>query len=63
MAQVGILQDGKAVLTVMARVVLLNRKSSADTPGTQTNSDGSLSLQSLRFAGETFALYFDQGAL
>ncbi|MGO8789060.1 MAG: hypothetical protein ACLQVL_16985 [Terriglobia bacterium] len=62
-AQVGILQDGKAVLTVMARVVLLNRKSSADTPGTQTNSDGSLSLQSLRFAGETFALYFDQGAL
>ncbi len=58
--QADILQNGKVVITVRARVVLLNRKSPADTPGTQTDSDGSLSLQSLRFAGETFALYFDQ---
>jgi hypothetical protein len=63
LVQVEILQNGKVVVSMGARVVLLNRKSPADTPGTQTNSDGSLSLQSLRFADEAFALYFDQGTL
>lgn len=62
LAQVDILQNGNIVLSVRARVVLLNRKSPADAPGTRTNSDGSVFLQSLRFAGQTFALYFDQGA-
>jgi hypothetical protein len=61
MAQVDILQNGNPVASVQARVVLLNRKSPADAPATHTNSDGSISLQSLRFAGQTFALYFDQG--
>ncbi|HTX14915.1 MAG TPA: hypothetical protein VMD77_06445 [Candidatus Baltobacteraceae bacterium] len=59
-AQVQILQGKKVIATVEARVVLLNRKSPAATPGTVTNSDGSISLQSLRFAGQAFALYFDQ---
>jgi hypothetical protein len=58
-AQVDILQNGNLVLGVRARVVLLNRKSPADAPGTRTNSDGSAFLHSLRFAGQTFALYFD----
>jgi len=61
-AQVDILQNGNHVVSVRARFVLLNRISPADTPGTRTNSDGSLSLQSLRFAGQACALYFDQGA-
>jgi hypothetical protein len=59
--QVEILQNGNVVVSVRARLVLLNRKSPADTPGTRTNSDGSISLRSLRFAGQSFALYFDQG--
>jgi hypothetical protein len=62
LAQVDILQHGNPVVSVPARVVLLNRISPADAPGTRTNSDGSLSLQSLRFAGQSYALYFDRGA-
>ena len=61
-AQVNILRNGQVVVSVQARVVLLNTKSPADTPATRTKSDGSVSLRSLRFAGQTFALYFDQGA-
>jgi hypothetical protein len=60
-AQVDIFQNGNMVVSVPARVVLLNRKSPADATGTRTSSDGSVFLQSLRFAGQTFALYFDQG--
>jgi hypothetical protein len=62
LAQVDILQNGNLVVSVRARVVLLSRMSPADVPETRTSSDGSLSLQSLRFASQTFALYFDQGA-
>ena len=62
LAQVDILQNGNIIVSVRARVVLLNRKSPADAPGTRTNSDGSVFLHSLRFAGQTFALYFDHGA-
>ena len=61
-AQVDVLQNGNHVVSVRARVVLLNRISPADTPGTRANPDGSLSLQSMRFAGQAYALYFDQGA-
>jgi len=62
LAEVQILQKKKVVASVQARVVLLNRKSPAVAPAILTNSDGSVSLQSLRFPGQTFALYFDQGA-
>jgi len=58
-SQVEILQSGNLLVSVPARVVLLNWKSPTDTLGTLTNSDGSRSLQSLRFAGQAFALYFD----
>jgi hypothetical protein len=60
LTQVEILQKKNVIATVEARVVLLNRKSPAATPGTVTNPDGSILLQSLRFAGQTIALYFDQ---
>jgi hypothetical protein len=60
-AQVEILENGNSVARVPARVVLLRGESPADTLGTRTDADGSLSLQLLRFAGEKLALYFDQG--
>ena len=49
------------MISVRARVVVLNGKSTVDTPEIRPNSDNTLSLRSLRFAGQTFALYFDQG--
>jgi len=52
-------QNGNVIATAPARIVLLDRKSPSDQSTPRTNSDGSLSLQSLRFAGETFALYFN----
>lgn len=61
-AQADILQGGNLIASSRARVVRLNRNSASDTLETRANSDGSLSLQSLRFAGQSFALYFDQGA-
>ena len=61
LTQADILQNGSIVISVRARVVVLNGKSAADTPEIRPNSDGTLSLRSLRFAGQTFALYFDQG--
>ncbi len=57
--QVDILQNGKVLVTVPARMVLLMRTSPASSSATRTNSDGSLSVESLRFAGQSFALYFD----
>jgi len=62
LAQVDILQNGNLVVCVLARVVLLSKVSAADTPETRTHTDSSLSLQSLRFAGQKLALYFDQAA-
>src|SRR5258708_1018491 len=46
LTQVDILQNGTLVLSVRARVVLLNRKSSADAPETRSNADGSVWVQS-----------------
>jgi hypothetical protein len=55
-----VIQQNKAqVANAAARVVWLNRKPQADTALTHKNSEGSLSLDSLRFTGESFALYFD----
>ena len=62
-AQVDILQNGNLIVSVRARVVLLDRASSTDLAGTHTNSDGSISLQSLRFTGLSYALYFDHGGV
>jgi hypothetical protein len=59
---VEVFENGNSVARVPARVVLLNAESRTDTMGTSTHADGSLSLESLRFAGEKLAVYFDQGA-
>lgn len=58
-ALVQILRNKKVVASVQARVVLLDRESPAPATGIVTNPDGSRSLQSLRFAGQSLALYFD----
>jgi len=58
-APIEILQNGKVVVNAQARVILLNKQSPANAAKTRTNSDGSVSLESLRFAGQSFALYFD----
>src|SRR5262249_1251653 len=58
--QVEILQNGKLVMSVPARFVLLNQTSGAPAQSTRNNPDGSLSLVSLRFEAQSFALYFDQ---
>jgi len=44
------------------QVVLLNRESTPDKPETHAKSDGSISLQSLRFAGQIFGPYFKRRA-
>ena len=62
LAVVQIAQHKKVIASTQARIVLLNRQSPAAVPGTLSNPDGSVSLQSLRFAGRSFALYFDQTA-
>jgi len=57
-----ILMNKALAFPAQARIVLLNRKSSANAAGTHANPDGSVSLDSLRFAGQNFALYFDNGS-
>lgn len=51
--------NGITVATAHARVAILTGKSPADATATRMNADGSLALDSIRFAGENFALYFD----
>lgn len=56
--QVQILGTGIGV-EAQARVVILNKPAASDLAGLTTNPDGSRSLESVRFAGQGFALYFD----
>ena len=58
-AQVEILENKKQVAQVQARVVLLGKKSTSDEVVPRSNADGSVSLVTLEFAGESFALFFD----
>jgi hypothetical protein len=58
-ARVEILQNKKEVVAAAARVVILGKKSAADAAVPRTNADGSVSLESLQFAAEAFALFFD----
>jgi hypothetical protein len=57
--QVEISQERKMMASVPARFVLLKAKSDATIPATQAIGDASNSLLSLRFSGQSFALYFD----
>jgi hypothetical protein len=58
-ARVEILQNKKEVVAAAARIVILGKKSLADAAMPRTNADGSVSLESLQFAAEAFALFFD----
>ena len=58
-APVEIVLNKKQVIQTNARVVILGIKPSADEVIPRTNADGTVSLGSLEFAGETFALFFD----
>ena len=58
-AQVEVILDKKQIAQVQARVVILGSKPSSDEIYSRNNPDGSVSLASLQFAGEDFALFFD----
>lgn len=58
-AQVEIVQNKKQLVQAPARIVLLGKASLANEAAPRTNADGTISLGSLQFAGETFALFFD----
>jgi hypothetical protein len=57
--QVEIMQSKKQVAQALARIVILGKASPADKAAPRANTDGTLALGSLQFAGETFALFFD----
>jgi len=58
-AQVDFLLNKKQVAQAQARIIILGEKSLADQIVPHANSDGSISLSSLQFAGEGFELVFD----
>jgi hypothetical protein len=58
-ALVEILLNKKLVVQAPARVVLLGQRPAADQISPRRNADGSVSLASLQFGGEAFALVFD----
>lgn len=57
--EVLIAMQGGATQQAQARVVLLNRISPANATSLRANPDGSRSVDSIRFAGQALALYFD----
>lgn len=58
-ASIEIFQNGKVVANAQTRVLVLNKQSAESLVQTRTNADGSASLESLRLAGQSLALYFD----
>jgi len=58
-AQVEFVQNKKPIVQAPARIVILGKAPLANEEVPRTNGDGSVSLGSLLFAGETFALFFD----
>ena len=59
-AEVWILRKGKAVATAQAHVTALGRTAPNTGYAPRTNADGSVSLDSIQFAGRTFGLRFDR---
>ena len=58
-AHVEFVQNKKPIVQAPARIVILGKAPLANEEVPRTNGDGSVSLGSLLFAGETFALFFD----
>ena len=57
--QADLQQNGKSIVQATARIVMLPEKSAADKVATRANPDGSNSIASLQFAGESFEVVFD----
>jgi hypothetical protein len=57
--QVDLQRSGKTIVRAAARITALPEKSPVDKTLTRTNLDGSMSLTSLEFAGEDFAVVFE----
>jgi hypothetical protein len=57
--QVDLLRGKKAIVRAPAHIAALPEKSIADKVVTRTNPDGSTSMTSLEFAGESFSVIFD----
>jgi hypothetical protein len=57
--QVELLRSGKTIVRAPARITSRAEKSPANRTVTRTNLDGSVSLASLEFASEDFAVVFD----
>lgn len=57
--QVEVEQHGKTIVLAPARISLLPQSSTADKTVTRTNPDGSVTIASVEFAGERFAIVFD----
>jgi hypothetical protein len=58
-AQVEVMQKGKLIVRAQARIFTLDKKSPTDGTTTRNDPDGSVTVESLRFAGENFVLSFD----
>jgi len=58
-AQVEVMQKGKLIVRAQARIFTLDKKSPTDRTTTRNDADGSVTVESLRFAGENFVLSFD----
>jgi hypothetical protein len=58
-AQVDLIQKGKFVVRTQARIITLDKKSLVDGTTARNNPDGSVGVESLRFASENFVLTFD----
>jgi len=57
--QVELQHVGKTIVRVPARIFVLPENSAADKTSTRANPDGSVTIASLEFAGESFAVVFD----
>jgi hypothetical protein len=57
--QVEVRQGGKTIVRVPARISPLPASSTVDKTVTRTNPDGSATIASLEFAGESFAVVFE----
>jgi len=58
-AQVEFFQNKKLVAHAQAKVLILTSKSATDVAIPHSTVEGTNSLSSLQFAGESFALFFD----
>jgi hypothetical protein len=58
-AQVDVMQKGKPIVRAQARIFTLDKKSPTDGTTARNNADGSVTVESLRFAGENYVLSFD----